>query len=70
MAGSYEHITDEKGDLITNEDFIISIENLGDAYEMAKECWYIIQILSQGDKDKIGKARETMYRIFQQEHNR
>lgn len=61
MAGSYKHITDEKGNLRTNEEFINSIENLGDAYEMAEECWYLIQILSGGDKKRIEVASETMY---------
>lgn len=64
MAGSYKHITNEKGDLKTNKEFIDSIENLGDAYEMAEECWYLIQILSNGDKDKIEKASQTMYQIL------
>ena len=64
MAGSYKHITNEKGDLITNEEFIGSIENLGDAYEMAEECWYLIQILSNGDKEKIEKALQTMYQML------
>lgn len=63
MAGSYKQITNEKGDLITIREFIESIENLADAYEMAEECWYLIQILSNGDKGKIEKALQTMYQI-------
>ena len=63
MAGSYKHIIDKKGDLITNEKFANSLENLGDAYEMAEECWYLIQILANGDKDKIDKALKTMYQM-------
>ena len=64
MAGSYNHIVDEKGDLITNEEFTRSIENLGDAYKAAKECWYIIQILAQGDKSKVTSAQRTMYQML------
>ena len=64
MAGSYKHIINEKGALVTNEEFIGQIENLGDAYEMAEECWYLIQILANGDKDRIEKSKETMYQIF------
>lgn len=68
MAGSYNHIVDEKGDLKSNEEFINLIENLGDAYEMAEECWYLIQILSNGDKDKIEKATKTMYQMMNHKH--
>lgn len=68
MSGSYKHIVDGKGVLITNEEFIDSIENLGDAYEMAEECWFLIQILSNGDKEKIDKALETMYQMFQHQY--
>ena len=64
MAGSYRHIVNKNGDLISNEKFIDSIENLGDAYEMAEECWYLIQILSGGDKKKIDSAIDTMYQMF------
>ena len=64
MAGSYKHITTAKGDLITNEEFVIAIENVGDAYEMAEECWYLIQLLSNGDKEKIEKALQTMYQML------
>lgn len=64
MAGSYNHIIDEEGDLISNEEFVDFIDNLGDAYEMAEECWYLIQILSNGDKDKIKKAEKTMYQML------
>ena len=70
MAGSYNHITDEKGDLVTNKDFIDFIGNLGDAYEMAEECWYLIQILSGGDKEKIEKAKNTTIQILNHKHRK
>ena len=64
MAGSYKHIVNIEGDLVSNKEFLEMIENLGDAYEMAQECWYLIQILSNGDKEKIEKAKKTMYQMF------
>jgi hypothetical protein len=33
MAGSYNHIITEQGNLVSNETFVKMIENLGDAYE-------------------------------------
>lgn len=70
MAGSYRHIVDEEGDLITNKEFIDNIENLGDAYEMAEECWYVIQLLSGGDKGKIQEALETTYQILNHKYRK
>ena len=64
MAGSYRHIVDSDGNLVPNEEFIEHIENLGDAYEAIEECWYLINILSSGDKKKIEKATELMYQIM------
>jgi hypothetical protein len=52
MAGSYRHITDENN----NFKGIELIGDLGDAYEALEECWYIINILSGGDKQKIADA--------------
>lgn len=60
MAGSYNHVV-EKGELISNEDFIDMIENLGDAYEMAEEMFFIIQELSGGDEQKINDALKKFY---------
>lgn len=58
MAGSYNHIVDENNQLISNEEFPIMIENLGDAYEMAEECWWLINILADFDKSKIEAAHQ------------
>lgn len=52
MAGSYRHITDANNKFIG----IKLIENLGDSYEALEECWHIINILSNGDKQKISDA--------------
>lgn len=57
MAGSYEHCVDEKnGKLLSNEDFINMIENLGDAYEAVEHMYHMIQVLSNGSKHRIGAA--------------
>lgn len=42
MAGSYNHIITEHGNLRSNESFTQMIENLGDAYEMAEELYGMI----------------------------
>ena len=34
----------------------------------AEECWYLIQILSNGDKEKIKRARATMYQMLNHKH--
>lgn len=45
MAGSYNHIVTDYGNLRSNESFVDTIENLGDAYEMTEELfgmiWYL-----------------------------
>lgn len=49
MAGSWQHMTTTSGRLRSNESFCGMIENLGDAYEAAEECygmiWYLAQAL-------------------------
>lgn len=62
MAGSYNHVTDRKGNLLSNEDFIQYIENLGDAYEAIEEMYYIIQYLSKGNSDLVKEALEWFYK--------
>jgi hypothetical protein len=42
MAGSYNHVITEQGNLVSNETFVQMIENLGDAYEMAEEMYGMI----------------------------
>jgi hypothetical protein len=42
MAGSYNHIVNNKGDLLNNERFVGMIENLGDAYEAVEEMYGMI----------------------------
>jgi len=42
MAGSYNHIVTDDGNLISNEEFPNMIENLGDAYEAIEEMYGMI----------------------------
>jgi hypothetical protein len=56
MAGSWDHMTTSKGKLLNNEQFTQMIENLGDAYEAAEECygmvWYLAwQLAEIGDRE-------------------
>lgn len=42
MAGSYNHIITDHGNLVSNERFANMIDNLGDAYEMTEEMYGMI----------------------------
>jgi hypothetical protein len=63
MAGSWAHMTTPKGKLLNNETFTGMIENPGDAYEAAGECygmiWWLASALardsqgSNGDREAI-----------------
>ncbi len=46
MAGSYNHVTNDEGQLLNNEDFVQMIENLGDAYEAVEEMYGMIWYLA------------------------
>lgn len=51
MAGSWRHMTGRTGKLRNNESFTGMIENLGDAYEAAEECygmiWWLADIVTR-----------------------
>lgn len=51
MAGSWLHMTSRSGRLLGNERFCQMIENLGDAYEAAEQCygmaWYLASLVIQ-----------------------
>jgi hypothetical protein len=63
MAGSYNHITTEQGNLVSNETFVEMIENLGDAYEAVEEMYGMIWWLAHsGGADPVATvetAREN-----------
>ena len=64
MAGSWQHMTTKSGKLLNNENFCGMIENLGDAYEAAEECygmiWYLASQLAAYKDENSGEAREAM----------
>jgi hypothetical protein len=47
MAGSWQHMTTSKGRLLSNERFTGMIENLGEAYEAAEECFGMVWWLAE-----------------------
>jgi hypothetical protein len=49
MAGSYSHIVNSKNEFRGIE----LIDNLGDAHEALEECYWMIWLLTRGDKEKI-----------------
>jgi hypothetical protein len=55
VAGSWQHMTTPKGKLRSNESFCGMIENLGDAYETAEECfgmvWWLARALAEHEPD-------------------
>lgn len=64
MAGSYNHIITNHGNLVNNETFVDMIENLGDAYEMAEEMYGMIWFLAHTQNselspgERVGLARQ------------
>lgn len=59
MAGSYNHAVYSDGTLKDNKDFVGSIENLGDAYEMAEEMYGMIWLMANGDPLRVEAARRN-----------
>jgi hypothetical protein len=58
MAGSWQHMTTRSGKLRNNESFCGLIENLGDAYEAAEECFGMIQWLAEQLAQQTGASRQ------------
>lgn len=59
MAGSWEHMNTLKGELRNNETFVDMIDNLGDAYEAAEECYGMIWWLAGQVVNLTGSAGES-----------
>lgn len=57
MAGSYNHVVGKTGKLLSNTNFVDMIENLGDAYEMAKDMYGMIWYLANGNVDMVEEAK-------------
>lgn len=65
MAGSYNHIVTDQGNLVSNERFVKVIENLGDAYETVEELYGMIWWLAHSHRnldispvEKVEHARQ------------
>jgi hypothetical protein len=56
VAGSYNHIVTDHGNLVSNETFVGMIENLGDAYEMTEEMYGMIWFLACNDTSQMTPA--------------
>lgn len=56
MAGSYNHIITDRGNLVSNERFVNIIENLGDAYEMTEEMYGMIWWLANNEESYMPEA--------------
>lgn len=57
MAGSYNHIITDQGNLVSDETFVKKIQNLGDAYEAIEEMYGMIWYLANAAEfDKLDSA--------------
>lgn len=61
MAGSWNHMVTGSGKLRNNETFTGMIENGGDAYEAAEQCygmiWWLAEALAAVQDGTRGRAR-------------
>ncbi len=69
MAGSWRHMTTDSGKLRNNESFCEMLENLGDCYEAAEECYGMVQwlanewsVLTGASKVQIIREAERHYK--------
>ena len=60
MAGSWRHMTGRTGRFLNNENFCGMIENLGDAYEAAEECYGMVQYLADVLAELTGVSRQDI----------
>jgi len=60
MAGSWQHMTTKSGKLRNNGSFCDMIENLGDAYEAAEECYGMVQYLAEAIALEAGVTRSQV----------
>ena len=67
MAGSWNHVTDKKGNFLGARDGGRSIgycENMRDAYEAIEQMHLMIQILGKFDLKKIKRAEKKSYELM------
>jgi hypothetical protein len=60
MAGSWQRMTTKSGKFRNNESFCGMIENLGDAYEAAEQCYGMVQVLAEQLANITGELREDL----------
>lgn len=65
MAGSYNHVVTDDGNLRSNERIAASLENFGDVFEAIEEMygmiWYLTQALVEADAS-ISEEALAIYR--------
>jgi hypothetical protein len=68
MAGSWQHMTTKSGKFLNNERFCGMIENLGDAYEAAEECFGMVHWLAEQLANVTGQPREDLIRAAEEHY--
>lgn len=61
MAGSYNHATDDQGQLRNRQTMTIATETQGDAYETIEELYGMVWWLAQGDAERVEDARRNYH---------
>lgn len=73
MAGSWQHMTTKSGKLRNNETFCGMVENLGDAYEAAEECygmiWWLASALARDSAGNDGSRKAILSYIREAEES-
>lgn len=62
MAGSYGHVTDDEGRLLSNEDVVSMLENGGDVYEAVEEMYGMIWWLAYTLAEERGEPTMQVQR--------
>ena len=68
MAGSWQHMITKSGKLRTNESFCELIENLGDAYKAAEECFGMVHWLAEQLSLVTAQERADLVRAAQENY--
>jgi hypothetical protein len=68
MAGSWQHMTTKSGKFRDNESFCGMIENLGDAYEAAQECYGMVQYMAEAIARETNASRADVIRDAQEHY--
>lgn len=68
MAGSYNLAVTRHGNLLSNESFAETVENLGDAYEMVEEMYGMIWWLAHMAPDGGPQMPEELVEMARQQY--